>query len=141
MAAMAALVVVSIAVFLPTKHLDRRVGPIHYERMSLDSLCQALSKDYRVFARAPYPQGTTQFIAFHTERAMTRREVLQKLAADADLDLHIGYCGTGSSFLFGSHPSFTRLDLKIAHPEGAANRSLPGRSEQNRASAAEGSGR
>src|SRR5881392_1775097 len=56
MAGMAALVTISIAALLPVKHFDRKVGPIHYDRMSLDGLCQAMSKDYRVFARAPYPQ-------------------------------------------------------------------------------------
>ncbi len=141
MAGIAALATISIAALLPVKHLDRKVGPIGYERMSLDVLCQALSRDYRVFARAPYPQGTNLFLAFHTDREMTRREVLQQLAADTDCDLHIGYCGSGASVLFGSHPSFTRLNVKLAQQDGPANRSQPIRTETNRASVAAGSDR
>jgi hypothetical protein len=141
MAGIAALFTISIAALLPVKQLDRKVGPIGYERMSLDGLCQALSRDYRVFARAPYPQGTNLFLAFRTDREMTRREVLQKLAADTDCDLRIGYCGSGASFLFGSHPSFTSLNVKVAQPDGAANRSQPALPETNRTSAAAGSGR
>ncbi|MDO8944873.1 MAG: hypothetical protein Q7U75_16955, partial [Desulfobacterales bacterium] len=114
MAGIAALATISLAALTPVKHLDREVGPIGYERMSLDDLCHALARDYRVFARAPYPQGTTQFLAFHTDRKMTKRDVLTQLAADTDCDLHIGYCGSGASFLFGSHPSFTRLNVKLA---------------------------
>src|ERR1035437_6972465 len=119
MAGIAALITITIAALLPVKHLDRKVGPLSYERMPLDDLCQALSRDYRVFARAPNPQGTNLFLAFHTEREMTRREVLQKLAADTDCDLHIGYCGNGASLLFGSHPSFTSLNVKVTEPDGA----------------------
>src|SRR4051794_12660089 len=59
LAGIAALVTIGTAALLPVKHLDQRVGPIRYERMSLENLCQALSKDYRVFANAPYPQSTT----------------------------------------------------------------------------------
>lgn len=140
-AGIAALATISTAALLPVKHLDQRVGPILYGRMSLDDLCQALSKDYRVFASAPYPQSLTQFLAFHTDREMTRREVLQKLAADTDFDLHIGYCGSGASFLFGSHPSFTSLKVQGAQPEGPANWSQPARSETNGTSAAAGSAR
>jgi len=114
LAGVAALATICTAAFLPVKVLDRKVGPIHYERMSLDALCQALRKDYRVFARAPYPQGTNIFVAFHTERPLPRREVLEKLAEAVDCDLHIGCCGNGASFLFGGQPYFTRLDPKLA---------------------------
>jgi hypothetical protein len=135
------LVAIGLAAALPVKQLDRKVGPISYERMSIDGLCQSLSKDYRVFARAPYPQGSDRFLAFHTDREMTKREVLQKLAAETDCDLHIGYCGSGASFLFGSHPSFTSLSVKVAQPDASASQSQPAQSEAKRTSAAAGSGR
>ena len=121
LAGVAALATICTAAFLPVKNLDRRVGPIHYERMSLDALCQALRKDYRVFARAPYPQGTNIFVAFHTDRPLPRRDVLEKLAEMANCDLHIGCCGNGASVPFGGQPYFTRLDVKLAPQVEAPN--------------------
>jgi hypothetical protein len=117
----AALATICTAAFLPFKNLDGNVGPINYERMSLDGLCEALRKDYRVFARAPYPQGTNIFVAFHTDRPLPRRDVLERLAEIADCDLHIGRCGNGASLLFGGQPYFTRLEAKNAKQVDAPN--------------------
>jgi hypothetical protein len=135
----AALGVISIAIYLPVKYLDRKVGPIRYERMSLEALCQALREDYRVSAHAPYPEGTNIFIEFHTDRAMARREVLQKLANDTTCDLRIGFCGNGASFLFGAYPSFARLYLKSAQ-DGSMNPSQRVGSGTNQKTSAAGPG-
>ena len=140
LAGIAGLGAICLAILLPVKQLDGRVGPIHYDRMSLDDLCQALTKNDRVFVRAPYPQGTNIFLAFHTDRAMPRREVLQKLADDAACDLRIGFCGSGATILFGAHPSFTGLHIKAGQPDGAANRGGRVDSRTNRRAAAAGSG-
>lgn len=48
-------------------------------------------------------------VAFSTGRRMTKRDVLKRLAHDTQTELHIGYCGTGETLLFGAYPSFTRL--------------------------------
>jgi hypothetical protein len=126
--AIAALVIVVTAILLPVKQLDRSVGPIHYERRSLNELCAALSREHLIFVSTDYRTGTNIFIAFSTDRPMTKREVLQKLAKDTDRELHIGYCGTGATFLFGAHPSFTRLDVKAVQ-DGPVNGSKPVRPE------------
>jgi len=112
-AGLPALVVVVLAALLPMKQLDRNIGPIRYGRMSLDGLCEALSQDHRVLVRAPHPQGTNVFLEFHTDRVMTRRQILQKLAKDTDCELHIGYCGSGATVVFGAQPCFTSLDLRV----------------------------
>lgn len=116
-----ALSTVLLAFFAPVKHLDWRVNPIRYERMSLVELCAALRKDHRVQAMAPYPDSTNIFVTFHTDRSMSRRQVLEQLAAAAGCDLKIGYCAEGGSILFGSHPSFTRLVLKKPGPKQHAS--------------------
>lgn len=132
--ATAGIVTVAVAILLPVKHLDWAVGPIRYEQMSLDDLCQLLSRDYRVFVHPERRAATNIFIAFSTDRAMTRRDVLRKLARDANCDLRIGYCGTGATFLFGAHPSFTRLNPRVAQQDSAADENQSIRSETNRTS-------
>jgi hypothetical protein len=135
------LATVVVAILLPVKQLDGVVGPFRYEQMSLDGLCQALSRDHRIFVSADRRTGTNVLISFSTDRAVTRRVVLQKLAQEAGCDLHIGYCGTGATFLFGAHPSFTRLEARIARPDDAANGIQPFRLETNPTSSAAGSRR
>ena len=111
-----AVSVVTIAILLPVKHLDLKVGPMNYERMPLDALTQSLRQDWRVPVRVFDPQSKGRIISFRTEQALTRREVLEKLARESAMELHIGYCGTGATFLFGSHPSFTTLSPKSEQP-------------------------
>jgi hypothetical protein len=112
------LATVAVAIVLPVKQLDGRVDPFRYERMSLDELCQTLGRDHHVLVSADRWTGTNVVDAFATERVMTRREVLGQLAQAANCELHIGYCGTGATFLFGAHPSFTRLYARAAQPNG-----------------------
>lgn len=107
---------VTVAIWLPVKHLDRKVGPMSYERMPLESLTRSLHQDWRVPVRVRDAQSKSGVMSFRTEEAMTRREVLEKLAGESSLDLRIRYCGTGATFLFGSHPSFTTLSPKSEQP-------------------------
>jgi hypothetical protein len=116
---------VIISVVLPVKQLDREVGPFRYEAMSLDDLCRALRKDHRVVVNADRWVSTNLVDSFVTDRAMSRRQVLQKLAQETGCELQIGYCGTGATFLFGAHPSFTRLRAKTAPPGSGENQNLP----------------
>jgi hypothetical protein len=112
LAAGVGLATVAVAIALPVKQLDGRVGPLRYGRMSLDQLTRALQTEHRVFVTADNSIRTNVLNSFVTERAMSRRDVLEKLADEANCDLHIGYCGTGATFLFGAHPSFTRLHAR-----------------------------
>ena len=107
-----AVSVVTIAILLPVKHLDLKVGPMNYERMLLDALTQVLRQDWRVPVRVFDSQTKSRMISFRTEQALTRREVLEKRARESAMELHIGFCGTGATFLFGAHPSFTTLRPK-----------------------------
>jgi hypothetical protein len=108
---LAGLTVVIVAVLLPVKNLDRIVGPMHYGTMTMDELTRSLARDWRVFASPDYSASTNVVVAFSTSEPLTRREVLQKLARETGSEIRIGYCGTGATFLFGAHPSFTRLRM------------------------------
>lgn len=108
-AAGVATITVLAAIVAPLKQLDGVVPPLHYGHMSLDQVCDSLARDHRVFV-SPDESARAQVVAaFTTDRPMTRREVLQKLARDTGTRLDIGYCGFGATLLFGAHPSFTRL--------------------------------
>lgn len=97
------------AILLPVKQLDARVGPMRYDRISLYDLSRRLYADWSIHIMT-YDAGVTNtFVTFATEKKMTRRQVLEKLAAETDSDLRILYCGSGATFLFGAHPSFTTL--------------------------------
>lgn len=113
-----ALATVVVAAVLPVKHLDKKVGPMTYQPMPLDSLTDSLRRDWRIPVRIFDAESRDQVMAFRTDRTMTRREVLEKLAHESSLELHIGYCGTGATFLFGAHPSFTSLRPKPVNPPG-----------------------
>jgi hypothetical protein len=106
------LATVAVAIVLPLKQLDGRVGPFRYGRMSLDQLTQTLQREHRVFVTTDNSIRTNVLDSFVTDRAMSRREVLEKLAKETDCELHIGYCGTSATLLFGAHPSFTSLHAR-----------------------------
>lgn len=105
------------AILLPVKQLDGRVGPIHYEKMSLSELCDRLNEDWNVYVTAYDPPIALTSVTFRTEGKMSRRQVLEKLANDMNMDLQIGSCGTGATFLFGSLPCFTRLGPREAQQD------------------------
>jgi hypothetical protein len=104
-----AVVIVTVAIILPVKELDRKVGPMHYESMAVDDVCAALGHDWhvRVISR-PY-RRSEKVITFHTSVPMSRLEILNKLAKETGGKLEVGYCGTSASFLFGADPCFTSL--------------------------------
>jgi hypothetical protein len=107
--ALAACTVTVVCWFLPMKNLDIVVGPIDYPEMPLTELCNRLYADYGVYVMRPQ-WGVDRRLAFSTDRPMSRREVLEKLSEDTHRPLHIGYCGTDATILFGAHPSFTYLE-------------------------------
>jgi hypothetical protein len=115
----AASVVILAGAFAPVKQLDRRVEPMHYEEMPLEHLTRALARDWKVIVRPDHLAAADMVLTFITSEPLTRREVLQKLAAETGGELQIRYCGTGATILFGAHPSFTRL--RIAQPNDAPN--------------------
>lgn len=116
MVAGVAFVTVLVAIQLPVKQLDGAVGPFRYEQMSIDELCQRLGRDHSVIVSADGQTGTNRMTVFFSDRSMSRRAVLEKLARETDCELRIGYCGTGATLLFGAHPSFTRLRARRANP-------------------------
>ncbi len=89
---------------------------MRYERMPLETLARSLHHDWRVPVRVRDAQSKSVVVSFRTAEAMTRREVLELLARESSLDLRIRYCGTGATFLFGAHPSFTTLSPKSEQP-------------------------
>lgn len=103
------VITVVLAILLPVKQLDGRVGPMQYERVTLYDLYPRLSKDWGVKIMPYDPHLDNTFVTFKTDKKMSRLEVLQKLAEETDSDLRIMYCGNGATFLFGAYPSFTTL--------------------------------
>jgi hypothetical protein len=92
--------------------------------MPLTGLTAALAQNWQVFAKVDFPEGTNLFLAFRTDRPLTRREVLQKLARETRSTLRVRYCGDAATFLFGAYPCFTSLDRpeptqQIAAPESS----------------------
>lgn len=113
---------VVLAIFLPVKQLDGRVGPMRYERMSLYDLSRHLSKDWDIRIMPYDPNAANTFVTFDTDRKMSRLKVLRKLAEESDSDLRIMYCGTGATFLFGAFPSFTTLRPRKTQQTSRGNR-------------------
>lgn len=113
-------VVLVVAVLLPLKHLDRKVGPMSYENASLEDLTRKLSRDWGIYALVDDPWSTNVQLSFSTDRSLTRREVLEKLARDSQLTLRIGYSGTAATLLFGADPSYTRLIPPPENPPASA---------------------
>lgn len=108
------ILTVVCAILLPIKQLDAKVGPMQYERMSLLDLHKRLFSDWKIMVMITDKSQTNIFLTFQTDRKMSRREVLQKLAKETDTDLRIMCDGTGATFLFGADPSFTMLKQKSA---------------------------
>ncbi|HBO42993.1 MAG TPA: hypothetical protein DD670_03475 [Planctomycetaceae bacterium] len=117
---MALCVVLAVCALLPVKELDKKVGPIEYRNMTLFEVCEQLRIDHGIICLVLDSPAKECRISFLTDRPLSRRQVLQKLSKDTNRPLHIGYCGTGATLLFGGHPSFTYLEEK----KGIVPRSL-----------------
>ena len=94
---------------LPVKQLDGVVGPAAYRSVSLQELSDRLYEDHGVSFGVHEDGPRQRVVDFTIPYAMTRREVLHKLANNTGLCLLIGYCGTGSTLLWGNHAAFTSL--------------------------------
>ena len=109
MTALAACIVMTVCAFLPVKQLDVEVGPIAYDNLLLSELCDRLHADYGVACHVWDRSAQTCRLSFSTDRPLSRRKVLEKLSNETNRPLHIGYCGTNATILFGAFPSFTFL--------------------------------
>lgn len=102
-------IVLTVCAYLPVKQLDVEVGPIAYDSLSLSELCDRLGADYGITCHVWDRSAYTCRLSFSTNRPLSRRKVLEQLSNDTDRPLHIGYCGTNATILFGAYPSFTYL--------------------------------
>jgi hypothetical protein len=102
-------IVLAICACLPLKQLDVEVGPIAYDDLSLTELCDRLNADYGIICRVLDRRAQSRRLSFFTDQPLSRRKVLEKLSRDTNRPLHIGYCGTNATVLFGADPSFTYL--------------------------------
>jgi hypothetical protein len=99
---------VVLAIWLPIKPLDHQVGPMAYKKMSLHDLTDHLRNDWGMRITSD-SESMDIFLAFRTKKKMSQYQVLKKLAAETNLELNVGGCGTGANFLFGTHPMFISL--------------------------------
>ena len=72
-------------------------------------LCDRLYEDHGVICDVDR-EVENRVVDFRIPHRMSRREVLEKLAHDARLQLRIRFCGTNASLLWGAAPVFTHLD-------------------------------
>ena len=78
--AIAAVGVVVIAMLLPVKHLDGKVGPMSYPAMPLEELGKKLSEDWQVPVHLFDKALAQRRVAFVIKEPLARREVLQRLS-------------------------------------------------------------
>ena len=94
--------------------LDRNVPVLDYPAMPLEVLNHKLSQDHGIYFALPDSLPEQGPIAFKTERALTRRDVLKALAEQANLDLSIFACGNTATILGGAD-SYVTLRAKNAY--------------------------
>lgn len=105
----AVCIVLMVCFVLPVKQFDGKVGPMAYDDLSLSELCDRLYKDHGIVCFALGESAHASRISFSTSQPLSRRDVLKRLGRDTNRPLHIGYCLSGATILFGAHPSFTYL--------------------------------
>ena len=93
-----AIAVMAAAVLVPVKPLNGTVGPMRYEAIRLDVLGDTMQRDWGL----PFHSTSRRMVSFRTDEPMTRRAVLEKLARETGLVLHIRCCGNGATLLFGA---------------------------------------
>jgi len=99
-----------ICSILPTKELDQEVEPFQYNQISMEQLQDSLREKHGIYVRTYDAKTRERVVNFSVPSKMTKRMVLDKLAHDTGLKLHLAACGTFSSILFGPHYSFTSLE-------------------------------
>src|SRR4051794_29985317 len=90
------MIVVTVAALAPTKHEDRRVGPLARTDTTLGEL---------EGAGVIYALSNPQHEALHVRlpsTTPTRREVMQAIAQQTGFRASIFHCGNGATILFGS---------------------------------------
>jgi len=99
------VIVAAVAVSAASpKHLDRSVGPAHYRNVGPSELCTRLRGDHDIRCTVDDTLGEDR-IDFEIPHAMSRRDVLRKLADENGLYLSLRGCGTGATLLWGAHYS------------------------------------
>jgi hypothetical protein len=95
----AAMVLLTIAVCaaLPFKYTDR-----HHVELTSDCVSVA-ELELLLKVRTDGPNTSTPVVCF-TERSPTIRTVQDELLRQTNMMFQIAYCGTGATFLFGTHP-------------------------------------
>ena len=104
-----AVVVVAVCAALPYKWMDEEVGPVQYDNVAVADLCNGLYAEHGLRCRLRVMDPHGQMISVHTDEPMSRREVLEKLAAETGTEINVGYCGNGASVLYGAYPIFVNL--------------------------------
>lgn len=113
----AVVIVLIVCYLLPTKQLDAMVGPMAYHDVTLGELCDRLYQDHGIICHVYDEPGRTCRLSFWTSQPLSQRNILEKLSRETGRSLHIGFCGTNATILFGAYPSFTYLG-EGRHSEG-----------------------
>lgn len=81
--------------------LDVVAQPTTYKNLSISELCRQIGRDHGLWINDGL-ELADRVVSFQIDRPMTHRAVLEKMAADLDIDIHVsGYCGTcGVLFIF-----------------------------------------
>jgi hypothetical protein len=85
----------------PVKHMDIKVGPVHYDDMTVHDLCSQLQRDHGIPCIAWDEQDYVNRASFSTSEPMSRLDVLTELARVTDHTISRGGCANGSTILFG----------------------------------------
>lgn len=91
-----------VAVQLPLHRLERKIGPFAYFPISVAELIQKLRDEQGVPLMVIDDELKRNAIVFSASSRVTRREVIERLAAETNTKLHYRGCGNGATLLFGS---------------------------------------
>ena len=76
--------VCALAVLVPVHKLDRKIGPLAFSSMTLHEFSKAVREDHGMLVLVD-PKLRTNVVAFSVDRPTSRREVLEKVAAQTGL--------------------------------------------------------
>lgn len=97
------LATVGLCVKLPFKYVDRTRVTLSAECVSLDELANVVHARNTV---------TDAPLVCFSERTPTVRTIQKAIEQQTSATLHIGFCGTGASFLFGASPKHFALERR-----------------------------